>query len=154
MNSTCSVDNLSILGLSENLTLNSNLNYYKPISVYISGIYTLGSKSLLLSKTLNALETVDTNIPNNFCQNCTTVNSVSLTNGTIGESAFSECTGITWLTLSGVTSIGKSAFSGCTGIELVNLPQNLSSIGAKAFYNCTKFVGDGGETSRVRLDGI
>ena len=49
---------------------------------------------------------------------------------TIGDYAFSDCTGLTSVTIpSSVTSIGKSAFSGCTGLTRVTVPRAVTEIG-------------------------
>jgi M6 family metalloprotease-like protein len=56
----------------------------------------------------------------------------------IGESAFSGCTGLTSVTIgNGVTSIGYGAFSGCTGLAEITIPESVTSIGNYAFYSCT-----------------
>ena len=57
---------------------------------------------------------------------------------TIGDYAFSDCTGLTSVTIpSSVTSIGKSAFSGCTGLTSVTIPNSVTEIGDMAFEGCT-----------------
>ena len=57
---------------------------------------------------------------------------------TIGDYAFSDCTGLTSVTIpSSVTSIGKSAFSGCTGLTSVTIPNSVTEIGWSAFEGCT-----------------
>ena len=56
----------------------------------------------------------------------------------IGNYAFSGCTGLTSVTIGdSVTSIGGSAFYGCTGLTSVTIPDSVTSIGDRAFYNCT-----------------
>ena len=56
----------------------------------------------------------------------------------IGESAFSNCTGLTSITIPGsVTSIGESAFSNCTGLTSITIPGSVTSIGESAFNSCT-----------------
>ena len=56
----------------------------------------------------------------------------------IGNSAFSGCTGLTSINIpENVTSIGSSAFSGCTGLTSINIPENVTSIGSSAFSGCT-----------------
>ena len=55
----------------------------------------------------------------------------------IGEKAFSGCTGLTSITIpDGVTSIGSSAFSGCTGLTSITLPDSVTRIGMSAFKDC------------------
>ena len=56
----------------------------------------------------------------------------------IGEYAFSGCSGLTSLTIpNSVTSIGKSAFSGCSGLTSVTIPNSVTSIGYSAFSYCS-----------------
>lgn len=56
----------------------------------------------------------------------------------IGNEAFSGCTGLTDITIpESVTSIGNKAFSGCTGLTDITIPEAVTSIGAEAFYCCT-----------------
>ena len=38
---------------------------------------------------------------------------------------------------SGVTSIGDRAFYNCTGLKSITIPDSVTSIGDRAFYNCT-----------------
>ena len=55
----------------------------------------------------------------------------------IGDSAFSGCTGLTSVTIpDSVTSIGDSAFFGCTGLTSVTIPDSVTSIGDEAFCYC------------------
>ena len=56
----------------------------------------------------------------------------------IGEWAFYGCTGLTSVTIpNSVTSIGAYAFWGCKGLTSVTIPNSVTSIGYNAFYNCT-----------------
>jgi hypothetical protein len=60
---------------------------------------------------------------------------------TIGESAFSGCTGITQFNLNeGLTVVGKSAFTNCKSLKTIFLPVTATSIGASAFSNCTSLT--------------
>ena len=54
----------------------------------------------------------------------------------IGDEAFSGCTGLTSIDLGNVMSIGGYAFSGCTGLTSIYLG-NVRSIGDGAFQYCT-----------------
>ena len=56
----------------------------------------------------------------------------------IGEGAFSRCTGLTSVTIGkGVTSIGDGAFSNCTGLTSITIPDSVTSIGDWVFSRCT-----------------
>lgn len=54
-----------------------------------------------------------------------------------GESAFSDCSSLTSISLpKGVTSIGESAFYGCISLTNISLPDGVTSIGDNAFAQC------------------
>ncbi|WP_461257889.1 leucine-rich repeat domain-containing protein [Treponema sp. R80B11-R83G3] len=56
----------------------------------------------------------------------------------IGDSAFSGCSGLTSVTIpDSVTSIGSYAFSGCSGLTSVTIPDSVVSIGSNAFQYCS-----------------
>ena len=58
---------------------------------------------------------------------------------TLGEGAFSYCTGLASITVPGnVETIGQRAFYGCTSLTSVTINEGVSTIGIKAFYNCRK----------------
>ena len=55
----------------------------------------------------------------------------------IGNSAFSRCTGLTSITIpDSITSIGDSAFSRCDGLTSIIIPDSVTSIGNNAFSDC------------------
>ena len=55
----------------------------------------------------------------------------------IGESAFSGCSGLTSITLpEGVKTIGNSAFENCSGLTSITVPEGVETIGNSAFENC------------------
>lgn len=59
----------------------------------------------------------------------------------IGESAFSECSGLVSVTIPlRVTRIGPYAFFKCDELTSVNIPSGVSIIGKSAFYHCGKLT--------------
>ena len=62
---------------------------------------------------------------------------VYTSNDKLGYAAFSDCSGLTSLTIpSSVTSIGENAFYGCSGLTSLTIPSSVTSIGEDAFYGC------------------
>ena len=56
----------------------------------------------------------------------------------IGEYAFTFCTGLTSITIpNSVTSIGEKAFVYCSGLTSVTIPNSVTSIGYAAFSSCS-----------------
>lgn len=67
-----------------------------------------------------------------------TLNTVKIGKGAIGDSAFSNCTNLTTVELGdGVTSIGTSAFLKCTQLSSIAIGSGVISIGTSAFSGCT-----------------
>ena len=63
---------------------------------------------------------------------------VYTSNDKLGYAAFSDCSGLTSLTIpSSVTSIGEYAFNGCSGLTSLTIPSSVTSIGESAFYGCS-----------------
>jgi hypothetical protein len=56
---------------------------------------------------------------------------------TIGDGAFSGCSGLTGLVLpNSLSNIGAGAFSGCDGLASLIIPDNVTNLGAGAFSAC------------------
>ena len=67
-----------------------------------------------------------------------TKDGVKYTVTSIGDFAFSECSGLTSVDIpDGVTSIGNSAFSLCSDLTSVVIPDSVTSIGNDAFSWCS-----------------
>lgn len=59
----------------------------------------------------------------------------------IGNYAFSGCTGLTSVTIpSSIITIDYDAFNGCTGLTSINIPSSVIEIGASAFGGCTNLT--------------
>ena len=58
--------------------------------------------------------------------------------GSIGNSAFKNCTSLKDVTLDEVYTIGDEAFAGDTALKMIELPEMLTSVGSRAFEGCTK----------------
>ena len=75
----------------------------------------------------------DVVIPSSVTNNGTTYSVTS-----IGDAAFSDCSGLTSVTIpNSVTSIGKWAFISCSGLTSVTIPNSVTSIGEGAFEGCS-----------------
>ena len=64
-------------------------------------------------------------------------NGVTYNVTSIGEDAFSWCSGLRFVTIpNSVSCIGESAFSGCSGLTSVTIPNSVTSIGNFTFWGC------------------
>jgi len=67
----------------------------------------------------------------------TSLKTLVITGGSIGDYDFAEFTGLTSVTIgNGVTSIGEAAFAGCTGLTSVTIGNGVASIGDAPFNAC------------------
>lgn len=109
----------------------------------ISGSATL-DVSFTAGYSKSTLETVKIGkgeIGNSAFSNCTNLTTVELGEGvtSIGTSAFLKCTKLPSITIgNGVTSIGTSAFNGCTALTNANIGRG--AIGANAFQDCSSLA--------------
>lgn len=93
-----------------------------------------------------------------------TLKTVEIGKGEIGESAFNGCTSLTNVTLGdGVTSIGTSAFLKCTRLPSITIGSGVASIGKNAFNGCTVLteaviqsgtIGEGAFSGCTSLDNV
>ena len=87
----------------------------------------------------NCLIETDTKTLIKGCKNSVIPTDGSVTS--IGDSAFSSCTGLTEITIpNSVTQIGDSAFSSCTGLTEITIPNSVISMGEYAFNSCTGLI--------------
>ena len=58
---------------------------------------------------------------------------------TIGDGAFSGCTGLTFATIgSKATLIGNNTFYGCSNLTSITIPDSVTTVGNQAFGNCKR----------------
>jgi hypothetical protein len=70
-------------------------------------------------------------------QNCTTLTSISMSGVTsLPPNAFSGCSSLTSVSIPGVTSIGIGAFDNCSSLTSIDLPATLTSLSTEAFQGC------------------
>ena len=92
-----------------------------------------GCKNTIISNSV-------TSIGNYAFSGCSGLTSLTIPHSvtTIGDNAFYECLGLTRLTIgNSVTSIGNMAFSGCSGLTRLTIPNSVTSIGDWAFTGCS-----------------
>lgn len=105
-------------------------------------------KAAYSKSTLKTVEIGKGEIGDSAFNGCTSLTNVTLGDGVtkIGTSAFLKCTQLPSITIgNGVTSIGKNAFNGCTALTNANIGSG--AIGANAFQDCSRLanvtLGDG-----------
>ena len=92
------------------------------------------------SVTYNGTDYSVTTIGNDAFSGCTGLTSIEIPNSvtTIGESAFGCCTGLTSIEIpNSVTTVGYDAFYECTGLTSIEIPNSVTSIGYGAFADCS-----------------
>ena len=98
-------------------------------------------KAAYSKSTLKTVEIGKGEIGDSAFNGCTSLTNVTLGDGvtSIGTSAFLKCTQLPSITIgNGVTSIGKNAFNGCTALTNANIGSG--AIGESAFNGCTSLV--------------
>lgn len=111
------------------------------------------------------IEYTVTTIGFNSFYKCENLTSVRIPDSTIliESSAFSNCSGITSLTIGKyVTNIGDDSFYHCIGLSEVKIPDSVTTIGSCAFYGCTELITltipeniqSIGETAFINCDNI
>ena len=78
---------------------------------------------------------------------------------TIGEYAFSDCSGLTSVTIpNSITTIGNSTFYNCSGLTSVTIPNSVTTIGKYAFDYCsgltkTNYTGTIADWCKIKFGG-
>ena len=122
-------------------------NTAKTVEVTYKGSYSYsyddeytGSVTIPSSVTYNGTTYSVTSIGNDAFSSCTGLTSITIPNSvtSIGNYAFYDCTGLTSVTIgNSVTSIGDEAFWRCSGLTSITIPNSVTSIGDEAFWSCT-----------------
>ena len=110
------------------------------VAGYSSGNKPTGDLNIPESVTYSAISYPVTSIGEGAFSYCSGLTSVTIPNSvtSIGDGAFGGCSGLTSLTIpNSVISIGDYAFSACTGLTSVTIPNSVTSIGDWAFSDCT-----------------
>ena len=84
-----------------------------------------------------------TSIGNCAFSGCSGLTSVTIPDSvtSIGTSAFNNCSSLTIVTIpNSVTSIGVGAFGGCSSLTSVTIPDSVTSIESSTFYNCSSLT--------------
>ena len=130
-------------GTTETYKTTGNWATYKDIiqtggtcgtNVYWS--YNSTSNTLTIFGTGDMTNDFEGNNWENYLNDITTVN---ISNGvtSIGDYAFSFCTGLTSIEIpASVKTIGNYAFQGCWGLTSIEIPASVTSIGYAAFITC------------------
>ena len=105
-----------------------------------NGDYYVPWKSFWDQIKIISLDSRITSIGNHAFSGCSGLTSITIPDGvtSIGDAAFRGCSSLTSITIpDGVTSIGLSTFDGCSGLTSITIGKSVTSIGSNAFYNCT-----------------
>ena len=129
-----SADAVEIDGIYYNLFTESNV-----AEVTSNPNKYMGSIVIPASVNYNNVTYSVTSIGESAFSECFGLTSVTIGNNVmrIGEGAFWHCSGLTSITIgNSVTSIDMYAFSGCSGLTSVTIPNSVTSIGIYAFRDC------------------
>ncbi len=71
----------------------------------------------------------------------------------VGSRAFMGCSGLTWMNVTGLTSLPSGVFGYCTSLSTVSLNSGLTSIGDSAFIGCTSLcdISNDGAVTTFRI---
>ena len=118
----------------------NNDNTTVTVAGYPSGSKPTGNLTIPESVTFRGLSFPVTSIGNEAFSGCSGLTSITIPNSvtSIGDRAFCGCSGLTSVTIgNSVTEIGDWAFDGCSGLTSVTIPNSVTSIGNYAFNGCS-----------------
>ena len=140
---TATAHDFEVGGIYYNITNDTN----KTVEVTYKGNYNYsysdeytGSVVIPENVTYNGTTYSVTSIGDWAFSYCTGLTSIEIPNSvtSIGDWAFSYCTGLTSIEIpNSVTSIGNNAFKGCTGLTSIEIPNSVTNFGNYAFRGCT-----------------
>ena len=137
---TASAHDFEVNGIYYNITSSTDLTVevtYKGelyVNTY-SGVVTVPSIVTYNSTTYSV-----TSIGVSAFSNCYGLTSITIPESVheIGGWAFATCRSLTSIIIpESVTSIGESAFAGCSGLTSITIPESVTSIGESAFAGCS-----------------
>ena len=102
--------------------------------------HTTGDLEIPESVEYNSITYSVTSIGNSAFSECSGLTSVTIPNSVtrIVNGAFWHCSGLTSVTIpNSVTSIGVGAFNGCSGLTSFSIPNSVTEIDNETFYYCT-----------------
>jgi hypothetical protein len=71
---------------------------------------------------------------------CNNLKTIALPAGEVGAYAFSDCTGITEVTLADNTTVDEGAFARCTSLKTINGAESLTAISDNTFMGCSSLA--------------
>ena len=132
---------VQIDGIYYNLNSENNeaeVTYRGKVGVFVRSDYS-GSVTIPEKFTYEDVEYYVTSIGDHAFSSCSGLISVTISNSVrrIGGYAFIECSNLTSVTIpNSVTSIGSGAFYNCRGLTSLDIPNSLTTIGQAAFSEC------------------
>lgn len=127
------IDNVDMSGVTR-VTLDGTLD-----DAQMGYLSTFLKKNYITELDMSQATLPGNNIPDNFAQNSTRIEKVIFGSniGTIGESAFQNCTNLSQVTGTSPTELKPLAFADCPNLETVTTDR-VGRFGDQCFQNCTK----------------